>query len=103
VLSDGVGRYPEEMERAIYFSVLEALQNASKHARGAKQIAISLTEGKEFRFEVSDDGAGFDPADYVPGAGIANMRDRLAAVDGALELWSEPGRGTVVSGSVPLH
>ena len=102
VVPDGIGRYPEAIERAVYFSALEALQNATKHARGAKQITIFLTDGEDLRFEVRDDGDGFDPAACVPGAGIANMRDRLAAVDGAFELRSEPGRGTVVSGSVPL-
>jgi signal transduction histidine kinase len=102
VVPDGIGRYPEAIERAVYFSALEALQNAAKHARGAKQITISLTDGEDLRFEVRDDGDGFDPAACVPGAGIANMRDRLVAVDGAFELRSEPGRGTVVSGRVPL-
>jgi signal transduction histidine kinase len=103
VLSDGTGRYPEAVERAVYFSVLEALQNAAKHAHGATRITISVADAEDLRFEVRDDGAGFDPAAYAAGAGIANMRDRLAAVDGAFELWSEPGRGTVVSGSVPLE
>jgi signal transduction histidine kinase len=72
------------------------------HAHGAKRITISLDAGEQLRFEVRDDGAGFDPAINVPGAGLANMSDRLATVGGALEISSVPGRGTVVSGSVPL-
>ena len=102
VVSDGIGRYPQELESAVYFCCLEGLQNVSKHAAGATRATISLTEDGELRFEVRDDGAGFN-GDVSPGAGLTNMRDRLAAVDGELTIRSRPGGGTVVSGSIPLR
>jgi signal transduction histidine kinase len=98
----GVGRYPPEVESAVYFCCLEAMQNASKHAHGAHAITISLRQDHALRFQVRDDGAGFDRAASTPGAGITNMRDRLAALGGELKIRSSGG-GTVVTGSVPLR
>ena len=99
---DGVGRYPQDVESAVYFCCLEAMQNASKHARGAHAITISLRQDHALRFQVRDDGAGFDSATATPGAGLTNMRDRLVAVGGELSIRSSSG-GTVVTGSVPLR
>ena len=98
---DGAGRYPQEVESAVYFCCLEALQNASKHAKGVRSITISLSQDDELRFEVRDDGGGFDPAGTPTGEGLTNMRDRLAAVGGAVTITSAPGEGTLVAGSVP--
>ena len=100
---DGVGRYPAEVENAVYFCCLEAMQNASKHAPDAGAISIALGEDDGLVFEVRDDGAGFDPALVAPGAGLTNMKDRLAAVGGALDIRSAPGRGTLVVGRIPLN
>jgi signal transduction histidine kinase len=104
VRPDGLGRYSAEIESAVYFSVIEALQNASKHAQGATRIAISLSAdgGNELRFEVRDDGAGFDPQAGSEGAGIANIRDRIAAVGGSVEITSAES-GTAVSGAIPIR
>ncbi len=67
---DGVGRYSPETESAIYFCCLEALQNADKHADGARSIAIHVREsGGQLRFEVRDDGVGFTPTATVNGGG----------------------------------
>ena len=61
VTADGVGRYPQDVEAAVYFSVLEALQNVAKYA-GATRAGVRLAgSGHDLRFEVTDDGAGFDP------------------------------------------
>jgi signal transduction histidine kinase len=98
---DGITRYAPEIESAVYFCCLEAMQNAVKHGLGASRIAITLTDGGELAFEVADDGAGFDPATTAPGAGFANMRDRLAAIGGHLTHRSQPGDGTCVAGVVP--
>ncbi len=98
---DGAGRYPPEIESAVYFCCLEAMQNASKHATGAHSITISLMGGGRLRFEVRDDGCGFDAGASPEGAGLTNMRDRLAALGGELEVSSSPGGGTIVAGSVP--
>jgi signal transduction histidine kinase len=102
VQPDGVGRYPQAVESAVYFSCLEAIQNASKHARGARAITISLKQDDALRFQVRDDGAGFDSAAPTPGVGLTSMRDRLVAVGGELSVSSSDA-GTVVTGSVPLQ
>jgi signal transduction histidine kinase len=100
--TDGAGRYPREVESAVYFCCLEALQNASKHASGAHKLEIFLSQDDRLRFEVRDDGAGFDPLRVPAGAGLTNMRDRLASVGGVVEVESALTVGTVVRGSVPL-
>jgi signal transduction histidine kinase len=60
-------------------------------------------EGDELRFEVADDGVGFDPAASHNGMGLQNLNDRLAALDGRLAVTSAPGRGAVVAGTLPLR
>ena len=67
VEADGIGRYAREAEAAVYFSCLEALQNVSKYA-SASRATVVLTDGdSQLRFEVTDDGAGFDPASSTYG------------------------------------
>ena len=103
VEGDGVGRYPGEVEAAVYFACLEALNNAAKHTAGAS-VAVRLTEADgHLVFSVRDDGSGFDPEASRPGSGLGNMVDRVAAVGGALEVTSAPSRGTHVRGRVPLR
>ena len=97
-----IGRYPAEVESAVYFCCLEAIQNASKHAADASLVEITLSDGDALRFEVRDDGGGFN-GEVAEGAGLTNMRDRLAAVGGELEITSVVGQGTVVTGTVPLQ
>ena len=99
--ADGLGRYPREVEAAVYFCVLEALQNVQKYA-GASRATIRLTSRDgELAFEVEDDGVGFDPAATRRGSGLANIADRLDALGGGLEISSAPGRGTRLTGAVP--
>jgi hypothetical protein len=102
VRRDGIVRYPRAVESAVYFCCLEALQNASKYARGARAITILRAQDGALRFEVRDDGDGFDMESTPVGAGLVNMRDRLAALGGDFVIRSGLGDGTVVSGSVPL-
>ena len=99
---DGVGRYPAEVENAVYFCCLEAMQNASKHAPDAQAVTVALGEREGLVFEIRDDGAGFDRAATSPGVGLTNMHDRVAAVGGAVEVTSSPDGGTVVAGRIPL-
>jgi len=96
-----VGRYSTEVEGAVYFCVREALQNVQKHATGARRVVVTLDAGThgELRFSVRDDGAG--TAAILEGAGVTNMRDRLAAIGGHVDVTSKPGVGTVVRGRVP--
>jgi signal transduction histidine kinase len=81
---------------------MEAIQNATKHARGATAIRIAVSGNGRLRFDISDDGAGFDPATTPGGSGLTNMRDRIGAVGGTLEIDSAPGRGTRVTGMIPI-
>jgi len=97
-----VGRYSQDVEASVYFSVLEALQNVQKYAKATHAIVRLRGDIKEFRFEVEDDGEGFDPATATRGAGLTNMSDRLDALGGWIELSSQSGRGTTVRGAVPV-
>jgi signal transduction histidine kinase len=100
---DGVGRHAPEIESAVYFCCLEALQNAAKHAGDGASARIRVWEDAgALRFEVSDDGAGFAATSQAEGAGLINMRDRLGAVGGTLGVESGAGRGTRIDGVVPL-
>jgi signal transduction histidine kinase len=95
-------RYSIEVEAAVYFAVLEALNNAAKHAPGANVDVQLLERDSNIVFSVRDDGAGFDVREQRTGAGLGNMEDRVAALAGTLHITSVPGRGTTVAGRVPL-
>ena len=98
----GVGRYAADVEAAVYFAVLEALQNVAKYA-DATRVTIRLSEDQgTLTFEVSDDGAGFDTAATTMGTGIQGIVDRLDTVDGTITIQSTPGKGTDVMGTVPI-
>jgi signal transduction histidine kinase len=100
--ADGVWRYPQDTEAAVYFCTLEALQNVTKYA-GASRATVGLScSGGLLRFTVTDDGAGFDAASSRNGTGLQGMADRLAALGGALDVVSRPGHGTTVSGQLPV-
>lgn len=102
VEDDGLRRYTGEVEAAVYFACLEALNNAAKHASGAHVVVHMTEEGGDLVFLVEDDGPGFDPSQCRPGSGLGNMEDRLAALGGSLQVVSAPSTGTHVTGRVPL-
>jgi signal transduction histidine kinase len=100
--ADGIGRYPQDIEAAVYFCTLEALQNIAKYA-GASRATVGLScSGGSLRFTVTDDGTGFDTASTRHGTGLQGMADRLAALGGALDVRSQPGRGTTLTGQLPV-
>jgi signal transduction histidine kinase len=91
-----------DLEAAVYFCCLEALQNVAKYAGASSaRVRLSARDGV-LRFEVADDGAGFDPSTTRFGTGLQGMADRLDAVGGSLDVRSVPGAGTTIIGSVPL-
>jgi len=104
----GLTRLSTEIETAVYFTCLEAVQNATKHAPDASAVWVRLSQTDILSLEVRDDGPGFTPPYDSNGgtvrlrAGLRNMRDRLEAVGGTLSIDSAPGRGTRVIGRVPL-
>jgi len=99
VTVDGdVGRHAPDVEAAVYFCCLEALQNAAKHAPDAAVTVRLWDEGDAVRFEVADDGPGFDVDAVRAGHGFQNMGDRLGAVGGSVAWESVPGQGTRVRG-----
>jgi signal transduction histidine kinase len=102
VQAAGAGRYPPEVEAAVYFCCLEALQNAAKHAPAAAVQVRVWEESGGLLFSVTDDGPGFDSAGAGRGHGFTNMADRLGAIGGTFRWQSEPGRGAQVQGSIPL-
>jgi signal transduction histidine kinase len=101
----GEARFAAAVEVAVYFCCLEALQNSSKHAPDSTVTVRLSNHDGWLLFSVGDDGPGFDAAalSVRAGTGLQSMADRLAALDGTLEIASTPGRGTTVSGRVPLR
>jgi signal transduction histidine kinase len=103
VEAQGIGRYDLDAETAVYFSCLEALQNAAKHARASRVRILLSHEESTLTFAVTDDGVGFDQTTAVYGAGLQNMKDRLEALAGRLDVVAVPGKGTTVTGRIPLR
>jgi signal transduction histidine kinase len=98
---DGARRYRPELEAAVYFCCLEALQNAAKHAGPGAHAQIRLSERDQtLHFQVSDDGHGHDGE--LRGAGIQNMSDRIGALGGTIQISSTPHAGTTIAGTIPL-
>jgi signal transduction histidine kinase len=103
LVSNGVGRYDQDVEAAVYFCCLEALQNVAKYS-GAKRASVAF-EQKDGRlsFLVSDDGIGFDPSRVAAGLGLQGMADRIEAIGGTFAVSSAPGAGTTVTGAIPVR
>ncbi len=100
-LSD-VGRLAPEVEAAVYFCCVESIHNANKHAGASEATVLLRRDDHSVEFVVTDDGSGFGVAGAAGGTGLTNMRDRLGAVGGELDVRSNTGRGTAVAGRVPL-
>jgi len=102
VSAAGLGRYPQEVEAAVYFSCLEALQNVAKYADAtAAQVELRAHDGR-IEFSVIDDGVGFDATRTGYGTGLQGIADRLAVLDGSLVVRSTAGKGTAITGSLPV-
>jgi len=99
-----VGRHQQEVEAAVYFCCMEAMQNSGKHAGDGASSAIKVWEGDSaLHWEVTDTGPGFDLGSGASsGHGFINMRDRMGSFGGTIEVASAPGSGTTVRGKLPL-
>lgn len=97
-------RHLEQVETAVYFCCLEALQNAGKYAGEQARIRVLVEDaGGLLTFEVTDDGVGYSMTDTASGQGFLSMQDRVGALGGRLRVESAPGSGTRVRGEVPLR
>jgi signal transduction histidine kinase len=101
---DVPGRYQEQVETATYFCCLEAMQNAGKYAGDGATITVQVMgDETTLRFELRDDGVGFDASTAAKGHGFLNMQDRLGAIGGTLDVESQPGCGTTVRATIPAQ
>jgi signal transduction histidine kinase len=100
-----IGRHDQEVEAAVYFCCMEALQNAGKHAGADATAVVRVWEDDAaVHWEVADDGAGFDLASSAgAGHGFVNIRDRMGAFGGTMEVVTAFGAGTTIRGHVPLR
>jgi PAS domain S-box-containing protein len=94
------GRYPESVEAAAYYVVSEALANAVKYADAASASIRIAEDDARLVVEVTDDGIG--GADAAKGSGLSGLADRIAALDGRLQIESPAGGGTRVMASIPI-
>jgi signal transduction histidine kinase len=100
VRANGIGRFSKEVETAVYYCCLEALQNVAKYAR-ASQATIELRfVGGALSFTIEDDGVGFELGSAKRGIGLRSMEERVQALGGTLEVRAEPGAGTRVTGQL---
>jgi signal transduction histidine kinase len=103
VEAEDIGRFSPEIEAAVYFCALEALQNVAKYANARGAFIRLAAPNGHLTFQVRDDGAGFDPDSAGRGTGLQGMADRLEALGGSLEIRSVIGAGTTVSGRIPVE
>jgi signal transduction histidine kinase len=103
--ADGVGRYPADIETAVYLCCVEATANAARYGPGSTVRIRLRGSPRDVSFEVADDGPGFDRSGVRPGAdggGLQRMADRLAALGGSLHVDAGLGCGTTVTGRIPV-
>ena len=103
--SRDVPRCPPDVEAAVYFSCLEAVQNACKHS-GATRISIDIrgtfrADGTgDIALAVTDDGRGFDTTGRT-GNGLLNITDRIDCMQGSASITSVVGKGTTINATIP--
>jgi signal transduction histidine kinase len=96
-------RLPSEVETTLYRIVQESLTNVVKHAGARKVSIVVMKRDRAATAIIEDDGEGFDPSDVRDGGiGLIGMRERVALLDGRLDVESSPDSGTTVVAEVPL-
>lgn len=104
IVDEGVGRASPAVEAAIYFCAREAVQNATKHVGPTAAVTATLARrGSTIQLTISDNGNGITPQAATTGIGIRSMHDRLEAVGGELHIFSAPGEGTCIHGTIPAE
>ena len=96
-------RFDADTEAGVYFCCLQAIQNVIRHASNAASVVALSLDGDEIAFEIRDEGTGFDVATTPRGMGLQIVQDRVDALEGTLEVTSEPGRGTRIAVRLPVH
>jgi signal transduction histidine kinase len=94
-------RLPEAVELAAYFVVAEALTNVAKYAAATHATVDVRRLNGRLVVRVSDDGVG--GADPDLGTGLRGLADRLAVIEGRLEIDSQPGKGTTITAKIPCE
>jgi len=99
LLQTPADRLPPSVESAVYFVVAEALTNAARYSRAQTVTVGVVRDNGHVDVEVRDDGVGGADADQ--GSGLRGLQDRVAALDGRLELTSPQGLGTILRATIP--
>ncbi|BAW06995.1 sensor histidine kinase [Nocardia seriolae] len=98
---DRVGRYRPDIETALYYCCLEAIQNSAKHGGPGTAVTIAANQyGSTLLLTITDTGCGFDSATATEGSGLTNMKDRRSVIGGTLTVDSAPGMGTRLTAAV---
>jgi signal transduction histidine kinase len=92
-------RLPPAVESAAYFVVAEALTNVARYSKATHAEVSVRLENERASIAVSDDGVG--GADPSAGSGLRGLQDRVAALNGKLEISSDPGAGTTITAELP--
>lgn len=99
------GRYPADVETAVYRIVQEGLTNVARHAGVARAQLRVWGDDTTLHLEIRDQGKGFDPERAIrPGesSGLSGMQERAALLGGRLTIQSQPGAGTCLTAAFPV-
>lgn len=93
---------PQDIATCLYRVAQESLGNIARHAQ-ASTVSVELTRtGDALTIVITDDGVGFDPLHVRNGLGLLSMKERVALVNGTLDITSTAGKGTHVCVRMPL-
>jgi signal transduction histidine kinase len=92
---------PPDYETELYYIIVEAMNNVTKHA-AASSLTLRMTHaGRHLHLQITDDGQGFDVSQTTGGLGLRNIRERVARLNGQLSIFSKPGRGARLEAIIP--
>ena len=97
-----VADLPAAVAQTTYLVLLEATNNVLRHAHATTTKLSASCDADRLQLEVLDDGIGLEHP-YVSGVGITSMRRRVESLGGNFSIGRQPGRGTRLSATIPLH